>query len=144
MRQKATVRENPKTAARRKLIAAKAITGKTQDQIAAELDVARCTVNRDLAEPETRDYIRRLLEPRDPKLEALVDKSFEAIDAGLTANRDDAADHGARMRAVERTTKLLELRAGRSDGDSNGKPLRFSGELVELLALYAKFQAPEA
>lgn len=116
---------------------------KTPKQIAAVLGVSRQTIHNELNAPETQDYIQKLLAPRDARLEALVDKSLDAIEKGLVALRDDTEDHAARMRAVERTSKLLELRAGkRADGDSNGTPKRWQGELVDLLAIYARFERP--
>jgi hypothetical protein len=43
----------------------------------------------------TQDYLRAQLAKHNARLDALVDKSLTAIDEGLTALRDDAADHGA-------------------------------------------------
>jgi hypothetical protein len=109
-------------------------------KIAQEFGMSRCAISRDFNNPETQDYLRAQLAKHDARLDALVDKSLTAIDEGLTALRDDAADHGARMRAVERTTKLLELRAGRSDGDSGTSNKRWAGEFIELLAIYREIR----
>jgi hypothetical protein len=128
---------------RRAAIVKGVIQQKRHEDIAADLGISRRSVYNELQNPETQDYIQKLLAPRDARLEALVDKSLAAIDAGLEAKRDDEADHGARMRCVERATKLLELRAGKRDDGDSGKQLRWSGELTELLAIYARIETSE-
>jgi hypothetical protein len=132
--------------ARRTAVARRIIEQKPVAAIAAELGISRVSVYNELQNPETQDYIQKLLAPRDAKLEALVDKSLAAIDEGLAAKRDDEADHGARMRCVERATKLLELRAGKRDDGDTGKQYRWSGELVdlmEMLVVYARVPTSE-
>jgi hypothetical protein len=57
--------------------------------------------------------------------------------------RDELNDFSPNLKAVERARDLLEMAEGtRKDGDS-GKQLRWSGELTELLAIYARIETSE-
>jgi hypothetical protein len=124
--------------------------------VAAELGIARETASKDFNAPETRDYIRELLGKHDAAIEALVNKSLIALDAGLGATafwqgleiRDDdgnpVPDHKTRLRAVAETWRLAGLRAGRNDDGSNaGIARNFSGTMEELLVLYRRVTSPD-
>lgn len=130
-------------AQRRKLVATEVVTsGRKLAHIAQQVGVTRATISADYNAPETQDYIQRLLAKRDERLEALVDKSLTAIEGGLTALKSDSEDHQVRMRAVAETARILNLRAGRSDGDSSdGNRPKWSGTFEQLLIDYRTITA---
>jgi hypothetical protein len=135
--------ESGKRQKRRMEIAAGTLKGKSAKQIASELGVSREWIAREQNAPETQDLIQRLLAKHDAQLERIVGKHLDAIEAGLTALREDPEDHAARMRAAAESARLLTLRAGRrDDGDSSVTERRkFSGTMEELLIEYRRITA---
>lgn len=126
--------------AKRRVVAKGIVAGKSTAAIAREAKTGKRHVERLATEPETQLLITDLMKPHRKKLEGLLKKSVEAVEAALKANRTDMADHRARMYGVRRTKDLLEMAEGKRDGDD--APIRkFSGTMEELLVLYRKVTA---
>lgn len=144
------------TARRKKIAAEKVIKGRKLTAIAAELGVTRETASHDFNAPETKDYIRELLGKHDAEIEALVNKSLVALDAGLGANAlwqgleitdddgDSLPDHKTRLRAVAQTWRLAALRGGKLDDGNGPARANFNGTMEELLILYRRVTTGEA
>jgi hypothetical protein len=113
--------------------------------IAENLGVARETVSRELAHPETQAYIQSLLAKHDAKLERIAGKVIQRVEESLDALKSDPADHKARMLAVSRAADLLELRQGGTRHDPAGSSgASVSGDMGTILEIYARITRPQS
>lgn len=132
------MRGTPKNAAskgaRRAVIAGALVKQQTPAQIARSLGVSRQTVYNELANPETQALIQSWMHPHHGAIKRMIPRALSAVNKGLKPSQEMKD----RLAAVKTLGTVMEWAEGARKDDSNGKPLRWQGEFVELLALYAK------
>jgi hypothetical protein len=119
--------------ARREVIARGLIEQKTPSQLATTLNISRETVYQEIRNPETQSLIRSWMEPHHAAIKRMIPRALAAVNKGLKPSQETRD----RLKAVETLGKVMAWAQGDAD-DSGTKDKRFSGQLIELLALYAQ------
>ena len=119
---------------RRAVIAQRLIEQKSTSQIGAELGLSRKTVWEEANRPETKALIQSWMQQYHEEIKAEIPKAIAAVRDELAPGMPN------RLAAVKTLGTVLEWAEGSRNGDTDGTPRRWSGELVELLALYARIR----
>jgi DNA-binding CsgD family transcriptional regulator len=112
---KAPTKKHPKTprskaSVRREIIAEKVIEGKSNQEIAADLEMSKDGVKSARKHPETITRIQELFSELTDKIKENNSKMVDAIGRGLDATKYDgeAQDHDVQQRAVANQIRLLQ------------------------------------
>jgi hypothetical protein len=105
-------------AAKRRVVAAGAIAGKTTKAVAKKAGCSTRHVQRLAAEAETQDLIAEAMRPCRDQLRLMAKRAVNAVERAMKAQKKTKADHFTQLRAVERYGDLLELAAGDGKQDS--------------------------
>jgi hypothetical protein len=114
--------------AKRRIVAAGAIAGKSTADLAKAANCTERHVLRILHENETKFIIANALAPWRGELEKMAKKAINAVQRGFVAQKKDKADHIVQLRSVERYSDLLELAAGETR--NTGKDAQAGRRLV--------------
>jgi hypothetical protein len=108
--------------AKREIVAAGIVAGKSATEIAQAADCNPRHVQRVAAEPETQFLVTELLRPHRQELADLATDVIRAVQGGLKAAVNDIEvgtdgkkrliDHSVRLRAVQRYRDLVNLAQG--------------------------------
>jgi hypothetical protein len=98
--------------AKREIVAAGIVAGKSATEIAQAADCNPRHVQRVAAEPETQFLVTELLRPHRQELADLATDVIRAVQGGLNALVTDPEDHTVRLRAVQRYRDLVNLAQG--------------------------------
>jgi len=119
-RQSATPQSRPK--ARKQKVAEGIINGKTDSEIAQEVGISRSQVQRIKHQPETYFRLQQLLSPHREQIDRIIQKSLDAVEAGLSAalltqigtymQQPDGTftpDHRVRQLSVQNAIRLFDV-----------------------------------
>jgi hypothetical protein len=124
---------------RRAAIAVGLIQQKPVATIAREMGISREWTSKEAHSPETRALVRLWMAPHHHAIQRMIPRALATIHAGLKPS-NKMAD---RLQAVKALGTVMEWAEHRTPDADDVKPLRWSGELVELLAMYRRI-APTA
>ena len=115
-------------AAKRRVVAAGAIAGKTTKAVAKKAGCSTRHVQRLAAEAETQDLIAEAMRPCRDQLRLMAKRAVNAVERAMKAQKKTKADHFTQLRAVERYGELLALAQGAKPAEASGDGMQVTWE----------------